>query len=366
MSTFTPKERLLRVLRKEVVDRPPVICTGGMMNAAIIEVMQSTGLTLPEAHSDPVLMASLAQAVQDKTGFENIGVPFCMTIEAELLGSQIDLGTLACEPKITHETFPNVSQVEFRDVSTLAHSGRMQVVVDAARRIAEAKPELPLIASLTGPVSTAASIVDPMTFYKELRKNPDGAHRVLDYVTQVLTAFAERLLIEGKVTAVAVGDPSATGEILGPAMFEQYAVRYLNQLADRVHALGAPFIVHICGDLKRVRHLLPTLHCDAISTDAMISLAKLKADFPQLTTMGNLSTFALQWGTPDKIATMARDLVDSGVDILSPACGLSTSTTLQSIRAFTHTVKAAACSCEVCGGIATRALLEALRANGAA
>ena len=39
MTTLTPKERLLKVLRKEPVDRPPVICTGGMMNAAIVEIM---------------------------------------------------------------------------------------------------------------------------------------------------------------------------------------------------------------------------------------------------------------------------------------------------------------------------------------
>lgn len=54
---LTPKQRLLRVLRKEPVDRPPVICTGGMMNAAIVEIMQQTGHTLPEAHLDPQRMA---------------------------------------------------------------------------------------------------------------------------------------------------------------------------------------------------------------------------------------------------------------------------------------------------------------------
>ena len=85
MSTFTPKERLLRVLRKETVDRPPVVCTGGMMNAAIVDIMRATGHTLPEAHFDPQRMADLAQDIHTHTGFENIGVPFCMTVEAELL-----------------------------------------------------------------------------------------------------------------------------------------------------------------------------------------------------------------------------------------------------------------------------------------
>jgi [methyl-Co(III) methanol-specific corrinoid protein]:coenzyme M methyltransferase len=181
--------------------------------------------------------------------------------------------------------------------------------------------------------------VDPLTFYKELRKNPDGAHRLLNYVTNLLGAYAERLLTEQGASAIAVGDPSATGEILGPVMFEKFAVRYLNQLADRVHALGFPFIIHICGDLKSVWRLLPQLHSDALSTDAMVSLQVLKEAFPTITTMGNVSTFALEWNESEKIRHMTRNLVDSGVNIISPACGLSTSTKLQTIRAMTDEVK---------------------------
>jgi len=336
---YTPKERLLRVLRKESVDRPPVICTGGMMNAAIVDIMHATGHTLPEAHSDPQRMADLAQDVHAYTGFENIGIPFCMTVEAELLGSEIDLGTLSCEPKIVREVYASVDTVEYRDVPTLVHSGRIEVIVDAAHRIARANPDVPVIASLTGPVSTAASIIEPLTFYKELRKKPENAHKVLNYITDLLGAFVERLVADQGASVIAIGDPSATGEILGPAMFEAYTVRYLNQLVDRVHALGFPAIIHICGDLRSVRHLLPQLHGDALSTDALVSLPALKKDFPTITTMGNVSTFALQWNDPEKIKAVIDGLVHSGVNIISPACGLSTSTHLETIRAMTDEVK---------------------------
>jgi [methyl-Co(III) methanol-specific corrinoid protein]:coenzyme M methyltransferase len=338
MTGLTPKARLLKVLRKEPVDRPPVICTGGMMNAAIVEIMERTGHTLPRAHFDDRLMTALAEDVTDATGFENLGVPFCMTVEAELLGSEIDPGTLACEPKIRREVFPSVSRVEYQDVRVLAGSGRIQTVVAAAGRLARAHPDLPVIASLTGPVSTTASIVDPMSFLKELRKDPEGAHRALDYVTDLLVEYA-RLALAAGATAIAIGDPTATGEILGPKMFEAFALRHLNELTDRVHALGAPVILHICGDLKRVRALLPRLRADALSTDAMLSLKGLKAEFPELTTMGNLSTYLLQSGGREQVAGRARQLVRNGVDIISPACGLSTSTALATIAAMTAAVK---------------------------
>ncbi len=53
-----PKERLLRVLRKHPVDRPPVICAGGSMTAAVLEAIGEDA-SLPAAHSSPVLMANL-------------------------------------------------------------------------------------------------------------------------------------------------------------------------------------------------------------------------------------------------------------------------------------------------------------------
>ncbi|HEY6839350.1 MAG TPA: uroporphyrinogen decarboxylase family protein [Geobacteraceae bacterium] len=338
MSSTSPKERLLRVLAKKSIDRPPVICTGGMMNAAIVDVMEATGRTLPAGHSDAALMAAISADVHSATGFENLGIPFCMTVEAEVLGSEIDFGSLACEPKIARENYASVRNVELRDIAGLLKSGRIATVVEAAHRLARQHPDAPVIGSLTGPVSTAASIVDPVTFLKELRKDAEGAHRVLSYVTDFLIAFA-RELVDNGATIIAIGDPTATGEILGPRMFDEFAVTYLNRLIDGIHGLNAPVIVHICGKLQAVKNSIPSIHGDAISTDALVNLKLLKEEFPGLVTMGNVSTFLLESGEAEKVVRHTGQLVRDGVNIIAPACGLSTSSRLESIRAMTGTVK---------------------------
>lgn len=337
-NAYTPRERLVNVLRGRTADRPPVICTGGMMNAAIVDVMNNTGHTLPEAHSDPALMAGLAGDVHEATGFENIGIPFCLTVEAEVLGSGIDIGSLACEPKIAGEAFPSVSQVVFKELDELLSSGRVATVARAASLLAGRYPEKPVIGNITGPISTAASIVDPMTFLKELRKDRTNAHRAIEYVSDFLCAYA-RLLLDHGVTLITIGDPTATGEILGPRSFEEFAVRYLGKVVDAVHAAGGLIIVHICGNINAVKHLIPRIGADAVSTDAMVNLKQLKQEFPEITTMGNVSTYTLQFGTPEKVAGQAARLVEDGVDIISPACGLSTSTPLANIRALTQAVR---------------------------
>lgn len=326
------------VLRKDMVDRPPVACTGGMMNAAIVDVMNKTGHTLPEAHHNDELMAELAGDVHEHTGFENLGIPFDVTVEAEVLGSEIDFGTLSCEPKVANEIAPSVSKVVCRNMKDLTNSGRIHTIVQAGYRLSRTYPDVPVIGNITGPITTTASLVNPMSFLKELRKDKENCHRVIDYVSDFLTEYA-RLMVDNGVNLICIGDPTASGEILGPLTFEEYAVRYLNKIADGIHAVGAPVIVHICGNMNTVKHLIPEIRCDAISTDAMVSLRLLKQAHPQLTTMGNISTYLLELGTADEIAKRARKLVQDGVDIISPACGLSTSTFLENIRAMTGAVK---------------------------
>lgn len=307
------------------------------MNGAIVEVMHKTGHTLPEGHHDAGLMSELAYDVYTNTGFENFGIPFCMTVEAEVLGSEINFGTLSCEPKIEKEIFPSVSKVVYKDLKELIKAGRINTVIQAGYNLSKKYPDIPVIANLTGPISTAASIVDPIPFLKEIRKDKENAHRVIDYVSDFLIKFA-RLLIANGATLITIADPTATGEILGPKLFEEYAVRYLNKVIDGIHSCGAPVIVHICGNLNMVKHLVPQIKSNAISTDAMVNLRLLKAEFPELTTMGNLSTYLLEFGPADKVGQTAEKLVRDGVDIISPACGLSTSTPLENILAMTGTV----------------------------
>ncbi|MDR1732099.1 MAG: methylcobamide--CoM methyltransferase [Synergistaceae bacterium] len=338
MTDISPKERLARVLDRETADRPPVICPGGMMNAAVVDVMKKGGHTLPEAHHDDRMMASLAEDVNEFTGFENYGLPFCMTVEAEVLGSAINFGTLGCEPKIREERYASAGSVERLNIRTALESGRVGTVTRAVHYLAGKHGDIPVIGNLTGPVSTAASIVEPMTFLKGLIKDRDNSARLLDYVTDFLIAYG-CALIESGASFISIADPTATGEIMGPASFKKYAVPCLNRLVGALNEAGARVIVHICGDIRTVRQYIPEIRSQAISTDAVVNLKKLKDDYPQLVTMGNVSTYALEFQTPENIVEQTGRLVRESVDIVAPACGLSTSSPIENIRAMTKTVK---------------------------
>jgi [methyl-Co(III) methanol-specific corrinoid protein]:coenzyme M methyltransferase len=309
-----------------------------MMNAAIVEIMEKTGNTLPAAHHSGGLMASLARSVSAETGFENFGVPFCMTVEGEALGSSIDYGTLSCEPKIARENFPSAKDAAFFPPGEIAKSPRGAAVLAAVAELAQSGADIPVIGSVTGPVSAAASLVEPMTFFKELCRDRENSHKLLSYVAGQLIDWA-LALAEAGADAISIADPTATGEILGPRLFGDYALPYLNRIIGALHKNGIPVIVHICGDVRAVKKHLFNLEGHALSVDAMVNLAELKAEKQDLTAMGNLSTYLLQNGKPEAIRKNTESLLHHKIDIIAPACGLSTSTPLANIRAFTETVK---------------------------
>ena len=255
INPLSAKERLYKVIKGDSVDRPPCICPGGMMNMIIEDVMDITKVKWPEAHENAEMMAKLTMGVYENGGFENYGVPFCMTVEAEAMGATVGLGTKINEPRVTEYPIKSVS--EWRNLESLnINEKRVKVVLDAIKILKSQKTEVPIIANLVGPVSTASSLMDPVDYYKELRKKPKEAHELMEFVTENLIIFA-KAQIEAGADIIAISDPSGTGEILGPKLFGEFAVPYLNRIIKAIkdEAPGGT-IIHICGKLRSVYSVL--------------------------------------------------------------------------------------------------------------
>jgi MtaA/CmuA family methyltransferase len=327
------KERLLDTLNKRPTDRPPFICPGGMMNMAVAEVMQETGCSWPEAHTDAEKMAALSLGASLLSGIENLGVPFCMTIEAEAMGATVDLGSAETEPKVVDyalsrlEDYPKLSPLDMR-------AGRPKVCLDAIQILKRKMPEIPVIANLTGPVSLATSLVDPLLYYRAVRKDKETAHKVTGIATENLTRFGNAML-EAGADVLCISDPSATGEILGRQTFEEFALPYINDLVEHFRSrFGVPTIVHICGNVKCLGDILARIAAEAVSVDSVVSMKTLKSLAAEKVTMGNVSTYLLERGDTEAVYKMASLCLSHGADILAPACGVSPKTPIDNLKSM--------------------------------
>ncbi|TLM80079.1 MAG: uroporphyrinogen decarboxylase, partial [Actinobacteria bacterium] len=277
-------------------------------------------------------------AIRRATGFENLGVPFCITVEAEALGSLVDLGDAAVEPRVTDYGAGEPAEVMARPLPNPQKDGRLPVVLAAINLLARHSSGVPVIGNLTGPVSLATSVMDPMKFFRLMRKDRESIHLMLDYLTEHLVCFARRQIAAG-ADVIAIADPTATGEILGSNNFREFVTPLLVRLVREIRAAGAGAIVHICGDAAVLLEELKNISGAALSFDSLVDMKKAGGKLGGIPLMGNISTQLLHQGTPERIIRAAARNIDSGVKIISPACGISLQTPLKNLQALTGAVK---------------------------
>ena len=180
--------------------------------------------------------------------------------------------------------------------------------------------------------------MEPVIFYKELRKKNEDAHGYMQFVTDQLIRFG-KAQIEAGADVIALSDPSATGEILGPKFFEEFTVRYVNQIVDAMKEAGAQTIVHICGQMSPVYKEVNMVRSSVLSFDSVVPMKEARANLKDRVLMGNVSTFALEFGEQEKVRTLAKGCVRSGSDIISPACGLGMKSPLANVQAILKCLK---------------------------
>ncbi|MDP2233698.1 MAG: uroporphyrinogen decarboxylase family protein, partial [Actinomycetota bacterium] len=93
-----------------------------------------------------------------------------------------------------------------------------------------------------------------------------------------------------------------------------------------------------CGDVKALGGVLDRVAARAISIDSNVSFRTLRGLAPTHTTMGNVSTYLLEYGDPDTLRQVASNCVREEVGIIAPACGIGPRTPVANIRAVAEVV----------------------------
>jgi [methyl-Co(III) methanol-specific corrinoid protein]:coenzyme M methyltransferase len=335
---MTQKERLLNTLAGRAVDGAPFICPGGMMTMIVTEVMDAVETFWPEAHSDPAKMAELTLGANRLTGIENLGLPFCMTVEAEAMGAAVDLGAKNSEPRVTAYVMDNLAQLDRLGAIDVTR-GRAKVCAEAIGLLKEQAPDVPIIANLSGPVSLATSLVDPLLYYRAMRRDKQAAHALNERAVENALALGDAL-VEAGADVVCIADPSATGDLIGRRAFEEFVLPCLNRMADHFRRRHArPTIVHIRGDVKSLGSALQQLTAAAVSVDSVVGIPQLQSLAPVKVSIGKISTFLLERGTPEKLARVSAQCLKQGVGILAPACGIGPGTPMKNLQAVSETVR---------------------------
>ncbi|PQV43343.1 methylcobamide:CoM methyltransferase MtaA [Methanohalophilus euhalobius] len=330
MSELTQKNRLTNALKGESVDKAPV---ASVTQTATVELMEMTGASWPEAHSDASKMAKLALASHTEAGLEAVRYPFCLTVLAEAMGCEVNMGTQNRQPSITEHPYKKgVDDLKMPD--NLAELGRIPAVVEATDIVRGSVGEdVPIIAGMEGPVTLASDLASVKKFMKWSIKKPDDFKAILDFATDACIEYANILLDSG-VDMICVADPVASPDLMNPATFNDTLKPCLAKFAEAVDCIK---ILHICGNVTPILDMMADCKFEGLSIEEKVKDVKeaKKTVEGRATLVGNVSSpFTILSGTPEKVKEEVKKALDDGISVVAPGCGIAPNSPLENVKAL--------------------------------
>jgi len=334
-SNMTPRERVLAALDREKLDRPPVVC---FTQIATMDAMDAVKVYFPDAHTDAQKMATLSAAPNKVFGLECARLPYCLTVEAEMMGCKVDLGKVDRTPMVKEHSFDETS-IPSDLPADIMTKGRAPIVIEAVK-LAKKQfgKELPIVVGTTGPFTIAGHLVGAENLLLWCITDPESVEKTTKLAAKLEHAYIEALAKAG-ADVIVMSDPSASTDMLSAESFDVFAKPYIK---DAFAGAGeAKKVLHICGDTSLlIPHMIATgVH--GISVEEKVTPEKaVKITGGKAALIGNVGVVRpLLQGTPQDVEKDAKRCVAAGFNLVAPGCGLAVRVPGANLHALVKAVK---------------------------
>ncbi|WNY27783.1 methylcobamide:CoM methyltransferase MtaA [Methanolapillus ohkumae] len=327
----TLKENLLKALNGEPVEKTPVV---SVTQTGIVELMDLVNAPWPESQSNAKMMADLAVAAHELGGLEAVRVPYCLTVLAQAMGCEVNMGTKNRQPSVTAHPYEKPEMLDDAKKPDLKNAGRIPAVLEAIRLVRQkVGPDVPIIGGMEGPITLASDLCSVKSFMKWSIKKPDDLKRVIDFANVAAIEYAN-LMVEAGADIICIADPVSSPDLMSPQDFHDKLMGAITEFADKVKA---PVVLHVCGNVTAILNDMADCHCKGLSIEEKVEDVKGAVELTKgrAVIIGNVSSpFVLLSGDPAKVAAAVNNALDAGVAILAPGCGIAPMTPLANIKAM--------------------------------
>ena len=328
----TPKERIGHFLSGKPTDRVP--CVPFILNHAA----RVLGVTVHEFATDGVVMGRANVAAWRRYGHDLITIFTDTAILAEALGTQLDFP----DDDAARVRTPAVSLPE--DIDRIASvdarkAGRLPVYLEAVRHcVREVGDQVFVSCCYPAPFTVAATLRGTSQLARDLYRNPKLAKVMLAKATKLVEDFAEAVAEAGGIPALV--DPVASGSVISPAAFVEFAMPGIVSGLAKIRSLGMPPILHICGRTATILEQMADTGAAVLSIDQIPLADARRRVGSRVCLMGNVRpTETMLNGTPDMVREEARQCLRDARDnpggfILAPGCEVPLNTPPENVMAL--------------------------------
>ncbi len=188
---------------------------------------------------------------------------------------------------------------------------------------------------IEGPVAEGADLRGINTLMLDFEDDPAFVRDLFEFIVQMELRFAREQIAAG-ADVIGIGDAAAS--LVGPRIYEEFALPYEQRLVQGIHAMGAKVRLHICGNTRKLLAGMGKLGCDIVDLDSLSPLADGRQQMgANQVILGNLNPVTvLMDGTPETVnAGIAECHRQAGARfILGAGCEVPRDTPPENLRAL--------------------------------
>lgn len=221
------KERVLKALRFEEVDRVPWVPFTGVHVAKLVDS------NAEELLKNGDILVEAVSAAAERYYADGVCSAFDLQAEAEVLGCALHWSKNN-PPAVTGHVLAQGKTLEDLPEFT-KDKGRLPMFFEATKKLVEkVGDEKAVFALCCGPFTLALHLRGS-AFIMDMMKKPDEAHKVLEYCAEITRRMGEWYMETG-AHVVAVVDPMTSQ--IAPKHFEAFVTPYVKPVIDEVHGRG--------------------------------------------------------------------------------------------------------------------------------
>lgn len=326
------KERVFAALKREEVDRKPVI---NPVSIANVELMERCNMYFPFVHTNAEKMATLAATGYEILEFDSIAPYFSVQQEAAAFGCEIVWGEKDQMPDNKGGIYHTPNEIKIPK-NYLDHIA-IKTVINALKILKNKyHDDVVLIGKVMGPWTLAYHLFGVQKFLMDTILHPDMVNEILDRLKETVVKFVNAQF-EAGADLVTLAD-HATGDLVSAKCYAKFLKPIHQEITAKVNG---PLILHICGrTVDRMPDIaeagFKVFHFESKNTPQEAK----EAVGNKIILAGNINNIeVLLFGTPYDVKKAVFENIDAGIEMIAPECAVPLTTPISNLQAIVAGVR---------------------------